>query len=356
MELYLERSGVVPIFLTCIGEDTDTSKSEESLDGSEGSWILPYMRKLTHVMQHAERISHLHVETSAEDLIQCVILDMKQKTFPILDYMVLSYNDPLAPLADLFSPLDSNLPRLKALWITGIHLNCPALSLGALKTLGITALDLKPSHLRALADSAPQLDHLQFDSCNLVEASDDGLLAHFPVLRSLMIGNHYEPQRFLTHISAPALTVLNISAVTLLPSAPPELPPPLPLQTVRSLVLADVEVEDTDEDDVVRPFDGRLFASTPHATMLTLHRCSASVAPLLEHLATAVPIALPMLETLVVYDLDATCDDVLLRVIQHLKQHDCPLKAMELGKELRERLGGEWMSAVEEHVRVSVAE
>ncbi|GJE86525.1 hypothetical protein PsYK624_026050 [Phanerochaete sordida] len=285
---------------------------------------------------------------------------MRHRTFPVLESVEVTMPESVAYMGYL-SPLDFDCPRLTSLWLTSVRFNYNSPSIGTLRTLGLSYVQLTPSDLRRIARGAPQLDHLHIEGgIEVYDVNfDNGVgrdpLAHFPSLVSLVLEGLPGPQDALLYISAPTLTSLTISASTLFSISDWIAPrPPRPLLPLQTLHLAEVKVDSADGEGGPALYHGRLFEWVPQATTLVLSKCDARAAPLLEYLATAVPVALSALDVLVVRGRETVHQDVLLRIVRHYAQNGHPIQEVKFGRKLREELDGLFVSDLEEYVRVTV--
>lgn len=355
VDLYLSRTGELSfrIIDTAPGAKTGWEGLTHQSGVVGGSWRpspqLPlYLQRLVILLEHSDRISHIHIETYDLDLFSAVLPMMQEVPMPRLEYLEL-YNGGVELAVCRSFKFRPQSPALEQLRVTHIRISSSSPFYQNLQVLHIEIVRVRIQELCTIAKAAPRLKTLCLDNClrSAFATAQADHIASFPCLESLTIRGDCDYERVLDCCSAPALSCLTVGFILTPLMSNLQLQNPHPFPFVHRICLHKSFLSGKFS------WDYDIFRYTPNATTVELKDSAGDLGPLLQYLA-ATQIPLPSLEALTVI---ATMDfnrAVLLDLVERRAHDGFPLKELTLGKWTRDGMDTELLRLLESHVRVSV--
>lgn len=311
----------------------------------DSSWLAPYLRHLTLLLQHADRIARITIQTTVSRLLQEFLPKMQEESFPLLDCIDLLYDSWSRPPDTYLQP---RWPKLETLRIYRIPISFSPPFFEALQTLCFAGCEINLGDLCTLAVIAPRLRLLNLEGIYLSDPFDQR--ARFACLESLILQSNQITEAMLDYFDTPALSSLTIAHATLTPNMSQEVQHPRIFPTVRTLCFLNVSISG------LQQYNGYLLQCT-HPRGIDLRASRLQICRI-KCLTTVTPAPfLPSLQTLVVTHLAEDICYTLVDIVEHRMRGGCPLKELKLGIKMRNEIESddELMESLENHVQVTVA-
>ncbi|EKM56481.1 uncharacterized protein PHACADRAFT_253637, partial [Phanerochaete carnosa HHB-10118-sp] len=255
----------------------------------DSSWLAPYLRHLILLLQYADRVAEIAIQTTASRLFEEFLPKMQEESFPLLDCIDLLHD------SWLLLPntcLQIQYPKLETLRISRITISLSPVVFEALQILCLAVCEIPFQHLCALADTSPRLKSLNLEAVYL--SGPLARCARFACLESLILQCNRHTEVMLSCLDAPILSSLTLAHTTLAPTMSQEIHHPRIFPTVRTLCFLNVSIRPPQQ------YGDYLLQCTPQVSTFELRACSGADYQLLRHITTVKPTPLLYLQTLAV--------------------------------------------------------